>query len=56
MEIGGAKRVVLSGYDAFQSLLVKNAEFTSDRSVKSMPRQMIDTAEQTPGTCSTKFI
>ena len=43
--------MVLCGYEAFHSILVKSADYSSNRSVQSMPTQMIDTAEKTPGKC-----
>ena len=49
MEVGGHKRVVISGYHNIHHLLVKKADFTSDRVLASMPARLAKLNEQSPG-------
>ncbi|XP_067946219.1 cytochrome P450 2C23-like [Watersipora subatra] len=50
LETGGSKRVVVSGYETMQELLVRNAEHTSNRSTRSMSRSLQEyVREGTPG-------
>ena len=48
-EFGGYKRVVISGYEAMHKLLVKQADYTSNRSANSMTAQIKVIAKDTPG-------
>ena len=49
MQVGGHKRVVLSGYDTFCKVLVKNADWSSSRSPKTFGKLCIETSENHPG-------
>ena len=48
-EFGGSKRVIISGYDTIQNVLIKNADYSSSRSVNSMTKNIRTIAAETPG-------
>lgn len=53
IEFGGYKRVVVSGYDNFYKLLVKNADHTSTRCPDSLGPYVVEVVSREPGTiCS----
>ena len=49
IEVGGTKRVVVSGYNTLHHLLVKNSEYINSRSAKAMPDRMVKSVAKTPG-------
>ncbi|KAF6021961.1 hypothetical protein EB796_019732 [Bugula neritina] len=49
IELGGIKRVVVSGYTIIQELLVKNADLSSNRTTLAMPANDTEIAKTTPG-------
>ena len=49
IELGGQKIVVVSGYDAMHELLVKNADYASNKTVRTLPYHYGDIAKVTPG-------
>ena len=51
IELGGQKIVVISGYDAMHELLIKNADYASNRTTRTMPYHYEDIAKVTPGKC-----
>ena len=49
IELGGQKIVVVSSYEVMHELLVKNADFSSNRTVRTMPNHYEEIAKHTPG-------
>ena len=49
IELGGQKIVVVSSYEVMHELLVKNADFSSNRTVRTMPHHYEEIAKHTPG-------
>lgn len=48
-EFGGCKRVVISGYEAMHTVLVKNADYTSNHSIRSMTAETRNAFKNSPG-------
>lgn len=55
VEFGGAKRVVISGFENFQEILEKNADYSSNRTTKTMPQNYADIARERPGLCKLRL-
>ena len=49
IELGGQKIVVVSSYEVMHELLLKNADFSSNRTVRPRPYHYKDIAKLTPG-------
>ncbi|XP_067950726.1 cytochrome P450 2B9-like isoform X1 [Watersipora subatra] len=49
IQLGGHKRVVVSGYDNFNKLLIKNAQYSSTRSAKALSSLNTELAKHSPG-------
>ncbi|XP_067950311.1 cytochrome P450 2C1-like [Watersipora subatra] len=49
IQLGGHKRVVVSGYNNFNHLLVKNSQYSSTRSAKALTSLNTEMAKHSPG-------
>lgn len=49
IEFGGEKKVVVAGYATVYDVVMKNADHTSNRTARSMPKTLENSAKETPG-------